>query len=217
MSGWIGRLPPAFEIDDVERSEIILIAVPTFGVGLILGGALGFFLFRRILFGVFVLGIPMGAIAFAITYFIVERSGVAAGVLHTPSGASTPSRSELSRETSLIVAERFEEAIEALTEASARDPADARPPLMIAELYRDRMKQPEEAVPWLRRAAAMPGLALETERMILRDLVELCRNTLERPELATPALARAASAHDGDRLGHWARQELKEIKEGMRD
>lgn len=214
MRRWTDRLPPILRVDDVEGPTFVVIAFFNVIIGIIFGGALGFFLYRRIVFGVLVLGPPIAIIGFLITWFIVERSGAAARGLHTPSGDSTPSRSELSRETALLVAERFDEAIEALTAAGERDPTDVRPPLMIAELYRDRMERPEEAVAWFRRAAAVPALTLETERMILRDLVELCVK-LERPELAAPALSRAASVHEGDRLGHWARQELKAIKDAM--
>lgn len=214
MRRWSDRLPPILRVDDVEGPTFVIIGLFNVGIGIIFGGALGFFLYRNIVFGVLVLGPPIAIVGFLITWFIVERSGVAARGLHTPSGDGTPGRSELSRETALVVAERFDEAVDALMIAGERDPTDVRPPLMIAELFRDRMERPEEAVPWLRRAAAVPGLALETERMILRDLVELCVK-IDRPELASPALSRAASVHGGDRLGHWARQELRAIKEGM--
>jgi len=133
--------------------------------------------------------------------------------LYTPSGDSTPYRGQLSQEETLIVRGRLEDAIEALS-ARARDfPDDPRPRLRLAELYRDEIGDLVEAVAWFRRTAAVPGIGLESERQVLREIVEICRDRLGRPELAAPALRRAADLHAGDRLGNWARQELKTLRQ----
>jgi len=87
---------------------------------------------------------------------------------------------------------------------------------MLAELYRDELDDLEQAAVWYRRAAAVPGIGRDAERHILRALVELCRDRIGRPELAAPALSRAAKLHAGDRLGHWANQELNLIKRAMK-
>ncbi|MDX1578120.1 MAG: hypothetical protein R3266_06535 [Gemmatimonadota bacterium] len=202
---------PQREVDLAERTERLTIGISAAVAGLAAGAALGFFLFRwPPLAGALVFGLPCGLVAFAVAYLLVEGSGRVVGGLHSPSGS--PRRTELSREEALIVAGRYEEAAAALVEAAKRDPKDPRPLLRLAELYRDEIGDYEAAVAWYRRAAALPGLSVESQRMLLRELIELCRDRMNRPELAAPALARTAQLHEGDRLGHWARAQLREIK-----
>lgn len=202
--------PPAGE-DGAERSELVVIGLLCGGSALVLGAALGFLFGWSLIRGAFVLGIPMAFASTGLAYFIVSRAGAVAGGLHTP-GGGPPRRAALSGYEALIVAGRFEDAVIALTDASAEYPDDPRPALMLAELYRDDLGEFEKAAAWFRRAAAVPKLSMDGERQILRALVELCCDKTDRPELAAPALSRAASLHAGDRLGHWAQQELRALR-----
>lgn len=207
------RERPIRDVDSESRSQAIAILALGSMAGIIMGGALGFFLFRwHPLLGAVLLGVPFALAIWAATEVIVRTSGRVAGQLFTPSGASTPYGGELSQEETLIVRGRLDEAIEALTARALDHPNDPRPPLRLAELYRDERGDLVEAAAWFRRAAAVPGIGRDGERQILRELVALCRDRLGRPELAAPALRRAADLHAGDRLGHWARKELAELK-----
>ena len=205
---------PIRDVDSEARSQSIAILALGATAGIVMGAALGYFLFRWHPFlGALVLGIPFALAIWGTTETIVRTFGGVAGQLYTPSGTSTPYLGELSQEETLIVRGRLEEAVEALEARSRDHPLDPRAPLRLAELYRDEIGDLVAAAAWFRRAAAVPGIGREAERAILRELVEMCRDRLGRPELAAPALRRAADVHAGDRLGHWARLELRALRD----
>lgn len=210
----IGRRggPPS-DRDSTETIEWFNIIATSLAVGAAAGAAIGFMAFRwEPMKGALILGLPCAGVAFAVLYVVVEGSGAFVAGLHTP--AATPRRYQLSREQALIVAGRLDEAAAALAEVHEREPDDPRAAQILAELYRDQIGDLDEAAAWYRRAASVPGIDVDTERMLLRELVELCRDRMGRPELATPALARAAQLHEHDRLGNWARTQIREIKSG---
>lgn len=216
--GILQREGPIRDIDSEGRSQAVGILALGSIAGIVIGAALGYFLFRWNLFlGALVLGVPFAAGIWAVTEGIVRTSGRFARELFTPSGASTPYEGELSQEETLIVRGRLDEAVEALTARAKDHPNDPRPPLRLAELYRDDLGDLVEAAGWFRRAAAVPGIGRDAERQILRELVEMCRHRLGRPELAAPALRRAADLHAGDRLGHWATSQLRDLRRPAAD
>lgn len=216
--GILQRERPIRDIDSEGRSQAVGILALGSMAGIVMGAALGYFLFRWNLFlGALVLGVPFAAGIWAVTEGVVRTSGRFAGQLFTPSGASTPYEGELSQEETLIVRGRLDEAVEALTARAKDHPNDPRPPLRLAELYRDDVGDLVEAAGWFRRAAAVPGIGHDAERQVLRELVEMCRDRLGRPELAGPALRRAADVHAGDRLGHWAASQLRELRRPAAD
>jgi hypothetical protein len=202
------------DVDSAAQSQAFATVALGSMAGLILGAALGYFLFRwNLILGALVLGVPFVFAIWGVTEFMASRAGAVAGALYAPTGNSTPVRGELSQEETLIVRGQLEEAIEALSTRARDHPDDPRPRLRLAELYRDEVGDLVEAVAWFRRTAAVPGIGLESERQVLREIVELSRDRLGRPALAAPALRRAADLHRGDRLGNWARQELKALRE----
>ncbi len=213
----LGRRKPLRDVDHSAQAELIYILSITGMIGLVFGSLVGKVAFDlNPLAGAVRIGIPMAAFMAAIAYFVVDRSGAAAGALHQPSGAATPHQHQFSREQALLAYGQHEEAAAALVDACDRFPDDARPRVMLAELYRDEFDDMEEAVMWYRRASSVPGVSVDMERQVLRTLVELC-DRIDKSELAVPALSRAADLHSGDRLGHWARKELRRIKYGETD
>jgi hypothetical protein len=201
------------DVDSESSSQAVGILALGSMAGIVMGAALGYFLFRwNIFVGALLLGVPFALGIWAATEALVRMSGGLAGQLFTPSGKSTPYLGELSQEETLVVRGQIDEAVEALT-ARARDhPADPRAPLRLAEIHRDETGDLVEAAAWFRRAAAVPGIGRDAERQILRELIEMCRDRLGRPELAAPALRRASELHAGDRLGHWATTELRKLR-----
>jgi len=219
LSGWTGERfeawldRPARDVDSQARSQAIAILALGAGAGLLMGMALGYLLTRwNPLLCMLVFGVPLAGLIWAMTHVIVESSGFAASRFYTPTGKSTPFHGELSREETLIVRGRLEEAIEALVARAAAEPRDPRPRVRLAELYRDEIRDLDASAAWYRRAAAVPGLAPDNARHILRELLELSKNRLGRPEVALPALRRAAELHAGSRLGVWANQEIRAIR-----
>lgn len=216
------RPRPLRDGDSVATTQAIAILALGGMACLVMGGALGYFLFRRsvllsALLGAVVFGIPLALVMWLITHSIVEGSGLVAGGLFHPRAERFAMRRDLSREESLIVTGRHDEAVEALMAAAAADPDDPRPAWRLAELHRDELDRPGEAVAWLRRAAAVPGLTPREEREILRALVDVARARIGDPRLAAPALARAAERRAGTRIGIWATQELLRIRSEARD
>lgn len=221
LSGWAGARfeawldRPARDVDSQARSQAIAILAVGGGAGLLMGMALGYLLTRWNPFlCMLVFGVPLAGLIWGMTHAMVESAGLAARRFYTPTGASTPFRGDLSQEETLIVRGLRAEAIEALTARAREDPGDPRPRLRLAELYRDEIGDLEEAAAWLRRTAAVPGLSLESERHVLRELIELCTDRIGRPELALPALGRTADRHRGNRLGIWAAREMRDIRAG---
>ena len=203
---------PLRDVDSVRHVEQLRIVEWSL-VGLPMGGALAVLLFdTSVLIGTLTVGPIVSLCIWVILRSIVTASGVAAAQLFTPSGRSTPFGGALSREETLIVRGRLEEAIEALIARAMEDPRDPRPRVRLAELYRDELRDLEESAVWYRRAAAVPGLSPDSARQVLRELLELCRDRLGRPEMALPALRRAADLHAGSRLGVWAGQEIRAIR-----
>jgi hypothetical protein len=208
------RRGPIRDVDSGARSQTIAILALGSMAGIIMGSALGYFLFRwHLLIGAVVLGGPFVFGIWGLTQLLVSGAGGVAGQLFTPTGSSTPYQGDLSQEETLIVRGRLDEAIEALSARAYDRPDDPRPRVRLAELYRDEVGDLVEAAAWFRRAAAVPGIGVEGERQVLRELVELCRDRLGQPELAAPALRRAADLHKGDRLGNWARSELRSLRD----
>lgn len=216
------RPRPLRDGDSVVTTRAIAILALGGMACLVMGGALGYFLFRGSLFlsallGAVVFGIPLVMLMWLTTHLIVEASGVVAGGLFNPTAERFAMRRDLSREESLIAAGRHDEAVEALMAAAAADPEDPRPAWRLAELFRDELDRPREAIAWMRRAAGVPGLRPREEREILRALVDVARGRIGDPRLAGPALARAAETRAGTPVGIWARQELLRIRSETRE
>ena len=150
-----GRWRPSEDVDLADRTLQVEILWFCEILGLAAGAAVGFMLFRwHPVQGALVFGLPCGLIALAVARGVIEGSGRAVGGLLNPSAAGSPRRYELSREEALIAAGRTEDAAVALEDACAQYPEDPRPPVMLAELCRDQLHDPERAVEWYRRAAA---------------------------------------------------------------
>lgn len=206
---------PLRDFDSAHRAEEMVVAAWSL-VGLPIGGALAVLLFDSSYWvGILTVGPLVSLAIWTIARTLVSRSGVAAAQLFTPGGESTPFRGDLSQEETLAVRGRLADAIEALTARATDHPNDPRPRLRLAELYRDEIRDFEEAAAWYRRAAAVPGLAPDNARQVLRELLELCKDRLGRPEAALPALRMAADRHAGSRLGVWAGQEIRAIRAKM--
>jgi hypothetical protein len=200
-----------------SSSGILLIVMLLVPPMLIMGAALGVLIFQgslvsALLKSALLLGVPALAVVGSVVYAISERVGESAGGLYYPATRLASPIQDYSKEETLIQRGRTDEALEALRLAAGENPSDPRPPLRMAFLLRDEMDAPSEALEWLGRAASIEGLPEAEQKYLLREIMELCRSRLGGPELAMPLLAKVAQLRQGTGVGHWARQELREIK-----
>jgi len=159
------------------------------------------------------LGLLLGpALIWTVTMAMAGLASRGAGLLFLPSGSSTPRRKEHSRAESLAIRGEYEAAIEEYQKAILDAPKDGDAYLRIARLYRDKVKEPEEALVWFRRSLSDAVLSAGQEVLIRREVAELLIHHLQAPGRAAPDLARLAEAHSGSTVGTWAKKELARIK-----
>ncbi len=169
-----------------------------------------------LLTGHLVLGVLLGpVIIFGVVTGIANVSGRGASVLYMPTGSTTPRRKEYSRAKALEVRGEYGDAIRAYELEVLDAPQVAEPYLCIARLCRDRLRDPDSAIRWFRRAQRearlSPGESIRTHR----EVAELFLHTLREPTKAAPELARLAAEYPHTPDGRWAARELAEIKESM--
>lgn len=167
-------------------------------------------------------GFLLGAIlGYAFVYFTVtgltEGSGALMGKIYHPSGDSTPHRREYSEPQALTLRGLFQEAIDSYRTYVAEFPDDPEPCLGIARIYRDHLKQYDDAVTWLKRARQAKDIDPGREVLVTREIIELYLGKLHQPQRATPELARLADRFAGTREGDLAKSELAELRKAVRD
>lgn len=142
---------------------------------------------------------------------IAERIGRGATSILAPSGATTPAVPGFSRADSLLVRGRFDEAIAELERNAQLRPDDPHACLRLARVYRDQLKDFEQARRWFieaRSRAVDPGI----EQLAVRELVEVLVRRMGEPGRALPELARFAELRRGTPAGDWAAAELAELR-----
>ena len=186
--------------------------------------ALGFSLYGGLPIGAaagFMLGHPFWGLLlgpvliWAVTMIVAGIAGRGVAFLYVPSGSSTPRKPEHSRAEALAVRGEYEGAIAALQTAILDSPQDGEAYLRIARIYRDQIKEPEEALSWFRRGLSEADLPKGLEMLTRREMAELLIHHLKEPSRATPDLARLAEGYPGTTAGKWAEEELARIKKEM--
>lgn len=157
------------------------------------------------------------AIAFFGSMLLSEYAGRAGSGVYFSSGASTRGQREYSLADSLIVRGRLDDAIAELEQASARYPEDPEPALRLARLLRDRCDRPADAIRWFRTAVERAGDDAGVVTAALREIIEIHTHVMREPLRALPDLARLASRYPDSPTGTWARREMAELKQSMRD
>jgi hypothetical protein len=104
-----------------------------------------------------------------------------------------------------------------LEQATAQYRADPEPPLRLARLLRDRCSRPEDAVRWFRTAVERTRGNAGVEIGALHEIIEVYTHVLHSPARALPCLTRLASRHADTPAGAWARREMSEIRQSMRE
>jgi endonuclease III len=163
------------------------------------------------------IGLVIGLVGgFILIWFVVtgmaDSAGRAAGSVIMPSGATTPGPREYSQGAALAAAGKLPAAIREYEQNSAHWPLDPEPRVRLARLYRDQMRQYENAAYWFIQVLQIPQLAPATQGAITRELAELYMQVMNEPTRALPILARLAAEQPSTPAGSWARTELAELK-----
>ncbi|NNM03804.1 MAG: tetratricopeptide repeat protein [Gemmatimonadetes bacterium] len=162
------------------------------------------------------LGLLLGPIlVFVLTMGIAGLTGRSVAFFLVPSGSYAPRKTEHSRAEALAVRGDHEAAILVYQGALLEAPEDGEVYLRIARLYRDGVKNPEEAVTWFQRGLREARLSKGQELLARREAAELLIHHMGEPNRAAPELARLAEASPITTTGQWAAKELARIKQEM--
>lgn len=120
---------------------------------------------------------------------------------------------------SLVARGRYEDAIaayrDAIREEAEDGPVDAEPYLRIARVYRDHLKQPEDAIRWFREARRASGATRGQINAATCEIVDIHVHGGGDPPRAIPELARLADEAAGSKVGDWAARKLAALKEEL--
>lgn len=205
---------PLKDVDSAKRAhQIHILGYGAYG-GVVFG-LLGFAKFGAI---GFILGWLFGIVLiWAVVTLFAGRVGAVASTLYASSGSSTPAKREYSMGDALAMKGQFEDAAGEYERCAVVYPDDPEPRLRQARLYRDRMRDYEQAGASFKRVLAVPKLDPGIELQTYRELAELYTHRLKQPERALPFLAQLAAKHANTPAGEWARTEMSEIKHEMRE
>lgn len=168
--------------------------------------------------GTVILTTLLAAVAgLVVPLYVAERAGRAGASIYHASGSSTPALRQHSLAESLAARGMLAEAAEAYELLSQDYPLDVEPRVRLARLLRDRMQQPEDAAMWFRSAIMLRDIDTATEISLMRELCELHTHRLKTPEKALPWLARLAEKYPDHPGGLWARAEMGEIRQAMKE
>jgi tetratricopeptide (TPR) repeat protein len=161
--------------------------------------------------------IPGFVVGFAVSFFLslglAEGAGKVAGIIHNPSGKSTPAVRQYSYPESLAVRCRFEDAIDAYQVCCADYPDDPEPYVRIGRIYRDELRQYDEALVWLKRARTEATVDRGRELLITQEIIEIYSRKLAQPERAIPELARIVDRFPNDPAADVARREIARLRQ----
>ncbi|GBD32070.1 hypothetical protein HRbin33_01032 [bacterium HR33] len=210
----LGESKPVPETDLAERTRRVRLAYYA-AVGGVMGAWVGSFKFGPI--GFMIGGVLGSALVYYGTLALSEGAGALMGKIYHPSGKSTPRRPEYSDAQALVLRGLFQEAIDCYQGYAAEYSSDPEPCAAIARIYRDHLGQYQEAVSWFRRARLAQDVTAAQEILFTREIIETYISKLGEPRRAIPELARLADRFAGTREGELAKQELKRLREQLRN
>jgi tetratricopeptide (TPR) repeat protein len=201
---------------DVAESVFRLKALTWSLTGMLLGALLGSYYAlqsgRSVILYAALFAIVVWAVAFFGTLFFSEGVARMGGSVYFSSGSSTPAKREYSLAESYVARGQLADAAAEYERNASAHPDDPEPPLRLARLHRDSLRQPQHAVTWFRHALAVKGIAPGVALLTRRELIELYIHHLHEPQRALPELARIAELHPNSPDALWAKRELAELK-----
>jgi hypothetical protein len=197
-------------IEDLRARLLVFLAL---GLLLVLAGLM---LFARGRISGFVLGIWLlltPVVLYAVSSLLLALTGRAGtGLAHIlfATGGERHSR-EYSEQQALVVAGRFDEAVDSYRAHLVAFPNDMEARVRLAALYAGGARQPDAAEHLLLEVRGMPH-SPRHEQVVGNALIDLYRSTGQRHALKAE-LARFARVHHGSVAGEQARQHLRHLVE----
>lgn len=150
---------------------------------------------------------------YAGSLWIVGRADAVAQTVYNPSGDSTPYQEQYSYAASLAIRGRYAEAAAAYELHVIENPAAPQPYLELARLYRDKLKQYDDALAWFRRARTDATLGPGQELYVVQEIIDLYTVHLKTPRRAIPELALVCQRFPATPAARAAERQLKEMRD----
>ena len=128
-------------------------------------------------------------------------------------GGSTPSTPQYSRERSLVMQGKIDEALELLDKTMSADRTDIQARLFAADLYLHERNNPERSAELLREAHAVRPISAGDDVYIANRLVDLYVGPLNTPYKALRELRRIIERYGNTSAANHARVALAALKE----
>jgi len=128
-------------------------------------------------------------------------------------GGSTPSTPQYSREHSLVMQGKIDEALALLDNRMAADRTDIQLRIFAADLYLRERKNPERSAELLREAHAVRPMSAGDDVYIANRLVDLYVGPLNTPYKAVRELRRIIERYDDTSAANHARVALAVLRE----
>lgn len=207
------RGPRAKDIDSQARLNTFAGWFMGGGVGGIFGMLLGAILFGSAALG-FVIGVAIGALLghLGVQAVLGGSSRALSGTL-LPSGGSTAYKTQYSDAEACAMRSDYPAAIATYQRYVDDEPLDPEPYVRIARLYRDQIKDYENAVTWFKRARNEAQLDRGRELLAMQEIIELYIHKLRAPRKAIPELARLCERFPDTPAAQAAQAELEQLRE----
>ncbi|MSR07721.1 MAG: hypothetical protein EXR93_11750 [Gemmatimonadetes bacterium] len=187
------------------------------GVGLLMGGFVGWFMADHYGFNPF-LAVPGRMLIIGLTVYyssmtLTAGSGAAAQLIYAPSGDSTPYKTDFSFAASLVARGRYDDAAAAYELQCIENPEDPELYLRLAWLHRDNLQRYDDALSWFQRARAEAKLSAGQRMLVIQEIVDLYVNRLKTPRKAIPELVQMCERFPGTPGAEAAAKQLGQMRE----
>lgn len=164
-----------------------------------------------------IIGVPLAfvlswALLFSASMLLIKPGADVAKFYFLPTGESTPSEDQFSREEALVMQGRVPDALALFEARIAADPADARARIRAAELYASPVGDPRRAAELLHEVQRIPGLPSGQELYVGNRLADLYLGPLGVPARALVELRRLVDRYPDSRLAPQLRQAIAKLK-----
>ena len=152
------------------------------------------------------------ALTAGVALLLVSPGDLVAGFYLAPTGASTPYQEQFSREQTLVMRGRVDEALQLYEARISAEPTAVPARIRAAELYAGLGKNPQRAAELFREAQRVPGLASGDDLYVSNRLADLFVGPLATPTRALVELRRLLDRYPNSKVAPQLRQAIASLK-----